>query len=91
MLSSLLGPLKFEDEDKEAEAGDDEVMESGEKDGEKKEGQEGEEPSSEKKDGAENQEKTSEEGNPENKEENKKPSESVSDEGPKAEKYVLYR
>ena len=43
MLSSLLGPLRFEDEEKEAEVGDDEVMESGEKDGEKKEGQEGEE------------------------------------------------
>ena len=51
MLSSLLGQLKLDEE--EAEMGDDSVLEPGEKDGEKKEGQEGDENSSEKKEGAE--------------------------------------
>ena len=87
MLSALLGPLRFEDEEKDAEMGDDEVME-GENEGEKKEGQEGEEAATEKKEESENAEKAPEEGNPENKEENKKPTESVSSEAPKAEKYV---
>ena len=89
MLSALLGPLRFEDEEKDAEMGDDEVME-GENEGEKKEGQEGEEAATEKKEESENAEKAPEEGNPENKEENKKPTESVSSEAPKAEKYVYY-
>ena len=89
MLSALLGPLRFEDEEKDAEMGDDDVME-GEKEGENKEGQEGEEATTEKKEESENAEKAPEEGNPENKEENKKPTESVSSETPKAEKYVYY-
>ena len=89
MLSALLGPLRFEDEEKDAEMGDDDVME-GEKEGENKEGQEGEEATTEKKEESENAEKAPEEGNPENKEENKKPTESVSSEAPKAEKYVYY-
>jgi hypothetical protein len=50
MMSSLLGQLKLDEE--EAEIGDDSVLESGEKDGEKKEVQEGEEVSPEKKAGA---------------------------------------
>ena len=56
-INLSLCDLNSDDEEKEAEVGDDEVMESGEKDGEKKEGQEGEEPKSEKKEGTENPEK----------------------------------
>ena len=90
MLSSLLGPLKFDD-GKEAEAGDDEVMESEEKEGEKKEGQDGEEANPEKKEGSDNADKPAEEENAENKEENKKPTESVSSEAPKSERYLYNR
>jgi hypothetical protein len=85
MMSSLLGQLKLDEE--EAEIGDDSVLESGEKDGEKKEGQEGEEISPEKKDGAEPAAKTPKPSVADNPEaEENKNADSVPSDAPKADK-----
>ena len=85
MLSSLLGQLKFGEE--EAEMGEDSTFETGEKDGEKKEGQEGEENNPEKKEGVENAEKTPKPSVADATEvEEKKKTESVSSDVTKAEK-----
>ena len=85
MLSSLLGQLKFGEED--TEMGDDSVMESGEKDGEKKEGEEGEENTSEKKEVAENASKTPKPSVAHESEvEENKNTESVASDGAKVEK-----